>query len=220
MRGLRIHRIYQSLIIDPFGSPPLDRRCGAADLAQYRWSSYRYLQQAKDRPRFLNLTTCLSGAGGLEDTAEGRRKYAHYLEWLSANEPAQRELAFAQMSRGWVIGGDRFKRDLAQDEAVERLVVRQSQAEAREVRKERWAAALEKGMSQLRKTERDVRDDPKSADWKVALAGVLKKQMLSTNRWLGEQLNMGPPAAVCRYVSEALTGQRPAALQIMAKLNH
>ncbi len=88
------------------------------------------------------------------------------------------------------------------------------------MRKERWAAALGKGMKRLRKTGEVVRNDPKSADWKVALAGVLKKQMLSTNRWLGDQLNMGPPAAVCRYVSEALVGKRPGVLAIMAKLNH
>ncbi len=191
---------------------------GPGELAGYRWSSYWHLQRPKDRPRVLDLTTCLGGAGSLEDTPAGRRKYAEYLSWLSANEPAQKELAFSKMSRGWAIGGDRFKKDFVQDEAMERRVIKQTQAEAREVRQERWAAVLEKGMKRLRKTARDVQNDPKSADWKVALAADLKKRMLCTNRWLGERLNMGPPPAVCRYVSEALRGSRPAALKQMNSL--
>lgn len=200
-------------------NPVRAKICGVAELANYRWSSYWHLQQAKERPAVLDVSASLKGAGELEDTAQGRRKYAQYLEWLSANEPAQRELAFAKMSRGWVIGSDQFRRELAQDEAMERRGIKQSQAEAREVRRERWAAALEKGMKQLRKTDQDVRNDAKSADWKVALAGALKKRLLCTNGWLGERLNMGPPAAVCRYVSEAVSGRRAAAQKYMTKLN-
>ena len=40
-----------------------------------------------------------------------------YLAWLRANEPAQRELAFSKMSRGWVIGGETIARDLVEVEA-------------------------------------------------------------------------------------------------------
>lgn len=80
---------------------------------------------------------------------------------------------------------------------MERLVIRQTQAEAREVRQARWAVAVEKGMQTLRNTQRDVRDDAKAEDKKVALAADLKKCLICTNRWLGERLNMGLPAAVC-----------------------
>lgn len=70
-------------------------------------------------------------------------------------------------------------------------------------------------MKQLRKTEADVRRDPKAADWKVALAADLKKRLMCTNRWLGERLNMGPPPAVCRYVAEAIRGGRPKAAEYL-----
>lgn len=102
---------------------------------------------------------------------------------------------------------------------MERLVIRQTQAEAREVRQARWAAAVEKSMRTLRKTERDVRDNAKAADWKVALAADLKKRLLCTDRWLGERLNMGPPAAVCRYLSESVACRHPA-LELQSKLKH
>jgi putative transposase len=144
------------------------------------------------------------------------------LAWLSANEPGQRELAFGKMNRGWVIGSDTFKRDLVGDQATEREVIKQTQAGAREVREVRWVSALEHGMKMLRKTPEDVLSDAKSADWKVALAADMKQRLMCTNRWLGGKLNMGPAPAVCRYVSEALDGRRPAALQYLEslKINH
>ena len=43
-----------------------------AGLSDYRWSSYWYLAQKKQRPLFLNLQTCLAGAGNLKDTPAGR----------------------------------------------------------------------------------------------------------------------------------------------------
>lgn len=64
-------------------------------------------------------------------------------------------------------------------------------------------------MKRLRKTDAGVQRDPKSAGWKVALAAHLKKRLMCTNRRLGERLNLGPPGAVCRYVSEAVRGGRP-----------
>jgi hypothetical protein len=114
------------------------------------------------------------------------------------------------MSRGWAIGGDTFKRDLVEDEAMERHVLRQTQAKAREVRQIRWAAALALGLKQLGKNQAHVKKDPKAADWKVAVAAELKQRLMCTNPWLGENLNMGPAAAVCRYIYEARRGKRPA----------
>ncbi len=42
--------------------------------------------------------------------------------------------------------------------------------------------------------------------------------MRSKRRWLGERLNMGPPEAVCRYISEALSGRRPQACDYLNTL--
>lgn len=79
-------------------NPVRAKICGVKELGAYRWSSYRYLHQSKDRPQVLNPVVCLEGAGGLGDTPAGHRKYAEYLAWLSADEAAQRELAFTQMA--------------------------------------------------------------------------------------------------------------------------
>ena len=199
-------------------NPVRAKICGVEELGGYRWSSYWHLQRPKGRPEVLNPVVCLEGAGGLADTPAGHRKYAEYLAWLSANEPAQRELAFAKMSRGWAIGGDTFKRDLIEDEAMERHVIRQTQAEAREVRQIRWAAALASALKQLGKTQAHVKKDLKAADWKVAVASELKQRLMCTNPWLGEHLNMGPPAAVCRYIYEARRGKRPGAEELRKNL--
>ena len=54
----------------------------------------------------------LQHAGGLSDTAAGRRTYVEYLGWLAEDEPGRKALNFDRMSKGWVIGGRSFKKEL------------------------------------------------------------------------------------------------------------
>ena len=56
------------------------------------------------------------------------------------------------------------------------------------------------GMKRLKKTPADIMEEIKSADWKILIAAVLKCKTSATNVWIAEQLNMGVPHAVNRYV--------------------
>ena len=51
-------------------------------------------------------------AGGLSDTAAGRRKYVEYLGWLAEDEPGRKALNFDRISKRWVIGKRSFKKDM------------------------------------------------------------------------------------------------------------
>jgi len=43
---------------------------------------------------------------------------------------------------------------------------------------------------------------PKSTDWKVMVAGALKRHTSAPNTWIAGELNMGVPQAVSMYVGK------------------
>jgi len=45
-------------------------------------------------------------------------KLKEYLDWLSADAPAQKEMAFEEMCRGWALGTKSFKRGLLESEGL------------------------------------------------------------------------------------------------------
>lgn len=61
---------------------------------------------------------------------------------------------------------------------------------------------LSKALSVLNQNASSILNDRKSAEWKVTLATLLKQKTSATNVWITQQLNMGTPDAVSRYVSE------------------
>ena len=192
-------------------------RAGLTDvegLRDYRWSSYWYLNHPKERPSFLDCTGALAAAGGLSDTRHGHKRYADYLAWLSSNQPAQREMAFDKMCRGWALGTREFKKSLIA-EAAEELDLsdvesgsgdeprfpRYDGADLSEANELSWELALESFLRILGRSVDDCRIAPKSADWKVLVAAALKRKTSATNVWIANALNMGVPSAVSRYVS-------------------
>lgn len=189
-----------------------------ARLAEHRESSFVALMEPKHRPGCLQVDTFLNAAGELADTATGRRKYREYLEWLGENEPAQKQLKFESMSRGWVLGGKAFKQALVTEHRAKLAQGGREEGSTRETREILWAEALKKGMTKLNKTAVDVAGDRKAAPWKVALAAHLKSVSTVSNVWLAEQLRMGAPDGVSRYVSELRIGKRPDAEKLGRKI--
>ena len=190
-------------------------RAGMLDVSElggYRWSSYWYLRHPSKRPRFMDVSGCLEAAGGLPDNAYGHRKYSEYLAWLSAEPGAQKELLFDRMCRGWAIGSKEFKKDLLEAEADrlkaqggEPLAVAQERydgSDLREANTLKWELFLERGLTELGKDNRAIREEPKSADWKVMLSAVLKRHTSVTNVWITRMLNMGIPQAVSQNVGK------------------
>lgn len=190
--------------------------CDVSRLREYRWSSFWHLYRPPERPSFLKLETCLSGAGGLADNHSGRHRYLAYLEWLVADAPMQKEMEFERMSRGWAIGTDAFRKGVVVDERELREVVRRTQVEAKEVRESQWESALERTIRALPMKVLMRTNQTKSANWKIAVAALMKRRHMATNPWLARHLKMGSPFAVSRYVSEMENGVRPGAAAIAA----
>lgn len=190
-------------------------------LATYQHGSYAYLQvRPAKRPKDLSFEAVLSAAGGLKDAPAGRQSYRDYLEWLSANDTAKRELAFESMSKGWVLGSRQFKVALIEDHKQQLVKHALGEVESSEVREILWAATLQACFRRLKKSSEDIMADRKAADWKVAVAAHLKQKTTATNPWLATALRMGAPAGVSRYVTELKNGTRPNAAVQLARISN
>lgn len=178
--------------------------CDVAGLADYRWSSYWYLRNPAMRPDFHDPTGALEAAGGLSDDKAGHRLYREYLDWLSADAGARKDMAFESMCRGWAIGSKDFKRELLESEGLvkhgsfERL--RMEGRDLREANEIIWESCLQQGMQALGKTKADAASDRKSASWKIWIASMLKRDTSAPSTWIAAKLNMGAPQLVGNYV--------------------
>lgn len=177
-------------------------------LVEYEASSYRVLFAPKKRPACLRVEDYLRAAGDLADTATGRKKYGEYLAWLAENEPARKQLKFERMSKGWALGSVAFKKALVADHKQLLADTGRKEMAVREAKEMAWADALGKAMRIMGKSEADAQKEPKSAAWKIAIAGQMKAKSTVTNVWLARELNMGTPEGVSRYVSEHRQGKR------------
>ena len=175
--------------------------CSTEDLPAWPWTSLKWLQQSKDRPACFDASTALQHAGSLPDTKSGHHGYFDYLTWLAQDEHAQRELKFEQMSKGWLIGSDSFKKALIEEQQElkdQQIMANHALAQGQSLI---WQQQADKLLRKLRRTEADLLAAPKSAAWKVAIAAEMKSRTTVTNRWLGEHLNMGTLHEVSRLVT-------------------
>ena len=85
-------------------NPVCARLRPVAALADWPWSSMAWLMNPAQRPAWFDPSAALAHADNLADTRAGRRQYLEYLAWLTEDEPAKKELHFAEMSKGWLIG--------------------------------------------------------------------------------------------------------------------
>lgn len=193
--------------------------CDVEGLRSLGFCSYRHLWNKRNRPRFLELGTCLEGAGGLKDNSAGRRKYAEYLSWLAEDEPRQKAMLFDRMSKGWAMGSREFKGALLDDEKSMKACLELGVSDAREMRELAWENSLVSCAGTLGINLSEVGSSLKSADWKVAIAGYLKRKQLCRNGWLADKLNMGTEYGVSRYVAEMLEGKRQKARTLYDKLS-
>ncbi len=191
-------------------------------LADFRWSSYRAFRRMDkgSRPGPLTSQPWLSELGGAQDAPDGWQTYHRYLERLMEEPKLLSQAGFDKIGRGWVFGSEDFRRH--------RLIDLQAQTEARdwggrelaETARARWEVALTSGAKQLCRNLDSAQLDPKSADWKVALATWMKTHTTVNNRWLSERLHMGAPDGVSRYCSECKSGKRPSAQSLLSSLDH
>jgi putative transposase len=192
--------------------------CELRALKSYLFSSYWHLRRPTTRRPFMEFEAFLECSGGLRDSVSGRAKYEEYLSWLEESDQAKKDAAFDRMSRGWAMGSKTFKRALLDDERVRLAELELGSKDYLELREEMWGAEMEKGLAAFSKTRSDIERDPKSCDWKVALATHLKRKLLCRNTWSSENLKMGSPASISRYCSELENGSRPGAKTLLNEL--
>jgi putative transposase len=192
--------------------------CDVRGLRNYPFSSYWYLRHPRSRPSFVDLSRALDGVGGLSDTAYGRQKYEEFLDWLSADEGARKELKFDRMSHGWALGTKEFKREVLNTERQRKADLFIGEKDHAEVRELLWEDCLDKCLHILGNGKMEAKSDLKSADWKVAIAGFMKKRHLCSNGWLSARLNMGADSAVSRNVARMFSGEKIRALKYCEKL--
>jgi REP element-mobilizing transposase RayT len=211
-RGHLFQGRYKSLIVDPGSglgplchyihlNPVRARLRPVGELADYPWTSLRWLMHPKLRPAWYDARPALTHAGDLGDTPAGRKNYHAYLAWLAEDEPARQQQRFAEMSKGWIIGTVTFAKEIVREN--QRALGRGSELAAtlRETREAVWQEECRRLLAQLRKTSADLANDGKSADWKLALAATLKARTTVTNRWLATTLHLGNLHEVSRKVS-------------------
>jgi putative transposase len=210
-RGHLFQGRYKSLVVDPAGlgalchyihlNPVRAGLCPVERPGDWAWSSASWLMNEKARQAWFDPAAALDHAGGLKDTAAGRRKYGAYLAWLMEDESAKKALGFETMSKGWIIGTGDFVKSVIVDEkngAEKRQLLR---AAAPAVQEEVWREALDRLLRQLKRTPGDLAREGKSVDWKLELAAALKTRTTVTNRWLADNLRMGNLHEVSRKVS-------------------
>jgi len=98
-RGHLFQGRYKSLVVDPDGgvgplchyihlNPVRARLRPVEQLPDWPWSSVHWLMAPRLRPAWYDPTTALDHAGGLKDTAAGRRKYLEYIAcWPRTSRP-------------------------------------------------------------------------------------------------------------------------------------
>jgi len=214
-RGERGHLFqgrYKSLAVDPDeGLGPLShyihlnpvraRLCSVSALRNYRWTSLRWLVDPRLRPTWYEPLPALRHAGDLVDGTAGRARYLAYLEWLAEDEPARKRQRFDQMAKGWAIGTKEFVQSLSREQRELRGQGRRLALQMRETHEALWRDELERLLSAQRRTPADLVAASKSADWKLALAAVLKSRTTATNRWLAINLSLGNLHETSRKIS-------------------
>lgn len=217
-RGHLFQSRYQAILIEP--GPRLAHvvnyihlnpvRAGIVELAQlrqFRWSSLRRFLQG-ERPAALVCAEWLHELGGLTDTPEGWRSYQSYLAWLAADDGEQKRQAFDELTRGWAVGSDEFRGGVAQRETRALAQHRLHGPEWRELREQAWTAALTRLLAAAQKTPTEAADDWRSAPWKIAIAGELRRTTTATNAWIAAALHMGAANSVSQYLSDVRAGRR------------
>jgi len=177
-------------------NPVRARLASVGRLADWRWSSYRWLRAKEDRPAWLRPATALTEAGGLADGPAGWAAYDRYLAWQAADGPAGKGPAYASLSQGWAIGTEHFRAALIKNHDLTASTRAWETGGAREVRRVRCEKRLEAALRAVGQSQADPAAEPKGAPWKVAVAAWMKQNTEASNGWLAERLAMGDASRV------------------------
>lgn len=175
----------------------------AEQLEGFRWSSLRRFGRG-ERPAVFACGEWL-GARGLEDTATGMSAYVRYLMKLAESEAEQQRLGLRELSVGWAIGSEGWRRAIAKDHVQRALQPGLEAAELRGLKEAHWRQELEEGLRQCGKTREELGNDICGAPWKIGMAARLRNAG-APYAWITAELRMGKASSVRTYLSKAKTG--------------
>jgi len=212
VRGERGHVFqgrYKSLVVEPgtYWSGLIDYihlnpvragLCSVEELETFGIGSYRHYWQRKF-PACLERRTFLEELG-FPDNRRGMRNYARYLEAVAEEESGKHEELMARYTRGWALASKEYKKGLLEDHREwEAAFGSASGEEYQMMREELWESLVTSYLKEKKLREEAIKEDSKSAAWKVDLARKLRKEG-ARNRWIADRLRMGDVSRVSALV--------------------
>lgn len=164
-------------------------------LGKYRWSSLWHFPKRKARAVFFNASWMVY-LEDMDDSAAGWIRYKKYLRMRAEEDPEEIARLEKLMNRGWCIGSDEFKKDLAKEYLADKGHLILEGEELKELNRLQWQHRLLKSLKVLKKNTKDIETSQKSAPWKLAIAADLKRKSSASNQWLSEHLQMGTQKSV------------------------
>jgi len=168
-------------------------------LAAFRWSSLRRFVR-EGRPAWLSCEAWLTQKG-MADSASGWREYVALLTGLAGDDAEQKRRGLENLSAGWAIGSQGWKRAVAKDHAQRALSPGVEAGELQELKSAHWAQALDVELNRMGKTTDDALAEICGAPWKIVVAQSLRKAG-APYAWITAQLNMGKVSSVRAYISQ------------------
>jgi hypothetical protein len=123
------------------------------------------------------------------DRTAGRKRNA----CNSASPHLTTAASWATISHGWAVGSTAWRQAKAEEygrPAVNRGYRRE---EVLELRVSEWAAKLAELQKRIGKSPRDAAKDPKGANWKVAVAEVMRRTTTAPHAWTAGICTWGQP---------------------------
>jgi putative transposase len=206
---------YKSLLVDGSGDGYLRTACdyihlnpvrakivrAGAALETFRWSSYPNYIAPAPRPKWLRVDRLLGEHGIPRDTPAGRAEFARRMQQRCGEE--QKPDHTRILERGWCLGSDQFRQELIAA-AQERVGPNHYAARRRETEEQKAEHIIRDEMSRRGWQQKDLRDQPKGAKGKIAIAHRLRTETTITLKEIAERLEMGS----WTYVSNLLTASR------------
>ena len=182
-------------------------------LLDYPWSSLSRGFAVSPRKRSPWLKTGDGfGVVGLQDSAEGRRRYVHRLEEKArqgahALQAPEHQSLQSTLRRGWYWGSEQFREFLlkkADATAIRRNRNYQSTQMGRDHAQSEAEALVREGLHRFKLTESDLEVLPGSDPRKVAIADSVHQSTTTPMGWTAARLSMKSAA----NVSQQLNRQR------------
>jgi putative transposase len=154
----------------------------------FRWSSLRCFVR-DERPSGL-IGERIMAFWQTPDNKAGWSEYLVRLKELATDEAEQKRMGMESLSKGWAIGTDSWKAELAKT-FTERKYLGMAREEALQMKEARWQAVFKEHCARLGKTDKDLsplkpcqRDEP----WRWELAQALRNAGASY-AWIAVKLH-------------------------------